>query len=170
MFTIPTHQLYLLTNRVKWKFLIVSVLGFMSVTILFKSSGLSSFFVGIDSANPFYEFDYFVQSLQFNTSLKALIFNLDFITLQIFNFRVNSLIENYFVLYLLYCLVAFALIQNKNFRQDEKILAGAIISISISLVAVFIPIFFMPGPIGLLFREFAVVVSLSITIFSAVPN
>ena len=33
-----------------------------------------------------------------------------------------------------------------------------IISISISLVAVFIPIFFMPGVIGLLFHEFAVVV------------
>ena len=39
-----------------------------------------------------------------------------------------------------------------------------IISISISLVAVFIPIFFMPGPIGLLFREFAVVVALSILV------
>ena len=33
-----------------------------------------------------------------------------------------------------------------------------IVSISISLVAVFIPIFFMPGVIGLLFHEFAVVV------------
>jgi HAE1 family hydrophobic/amphiphilic exporter-1 len=39
-----------------------------------------------------------------------------------------------------------------------------IISISISLVAVFIPIFFLPGPLGLLFREFAVVVSLSILV------
>ena len=37
-----------------------------------------------------------------------------------------------------------------------------IISISTSLVAVFIPIFFMPGVIGLLFHEFAVVVGLSI--------
>jgi HAE1 family hydrophobic/amphiphilic exporter-1 len=37
-----------------------------------------------------------------------------------------------------------------------------IISISSSLVAVFIPIFFMPGVIGLLFHEFAVVVSLAI--------
>ncbi len=37
-----------------------------------------------------------------------------------------------------------------------------ILSISISLVAVFIPIFFMPGVIGLLFHEFAVVVSLAI--------
>ena len=34
-----------------------------------------------------------------------------------------------------------------------------IISISVSLVAVFIPVFFMPGVIGLLFHEFAVVVS-----------
>ena len=39
-----------------------------------------------------------------------------------------------------------------------------IISISISLVAVFIPIFFMPGVIGLLFHEFAIVVSLAILV------
>ena len=37
-----------------------------------------------------------------------------------------------------------------------------ILSISSSLVAVFIPIFFMPGVIGLLFHEFAVVVALAI--------
>ncbi len=37
-----------------------------------------------------------------------------------------------------------------------------ILSISISLVAVLIPIFFMPGVIGLLFHEFAVVVSLTL--------
>jgi len=37
-----------------------------------------------------------------------------------------------------------------------------IISISSSLVAVFIPIFFMPGVIGLLFHEFAVIVGLAI--------
>ena len=39
-----------------------------------------------------------------------------------------------------------------------------IISISISLIAVFIPIFFMPGVIGLLFHEFAVVVGLAIAV------
>jgi len=39
-----------------------------------------------------------------------------------------------------------------------------IISISTSLIAVFIPIFFMPGVIGLLFHEFAVVVALSIVV------
>jgi len=43
-----------------------------------------------------------------------------------------------------------------------------IISISISLVAVFIPIFFMPGVIGLMFREFAAVVSLAILVSAAV--
>ena len=37
-----------------------------------------------------------------------------------------------------------------------------ILSISTSLIAVFIPIFFMPGVIGLLFHEFAVIVSLAI--------
>ncbi|WP_374350973.1 efflux RND transporter permease subunit [Chitinimonas sp.] len=44
-----------------------------------------------------------------------------------------------------------------------------IVSISLSLVAVFIPIFFMPGVIGLLFHEFAVVVSLAILV-SAVSS
>lgn len=39
-----------------------------------------------------------------------------------------------------------------------------IVSISLSLVAIFIPIFLMPGTIGLLFQEFAVVVSLSILV------
>ena len=39
-----------------------------------------------------------------------------------------------------------------------------IIAISSSLIAVFIPIFFMPGVIGLLFHEFAVVVGLSIAV------
>ena len=39
-----------------------------------------------------------------------------------------------------------------------------ILSISTSLIAVFIPIFFMPGVIGLLFHEFAVVVALAIVV------
>ena len=43
-----------------------------------------------------------------------------------------------------------------------------IVSISISLVAVFIPIFFMPGVIGLLFHEFAVIVGLSILVSAIV--
>jgi hydrophobic/amphiphilic exporter-1 (mainly G- bacteria), HAE1 family len=52
--------------------------------------------------------------------------------------------------------------------KGSKEVGFTIISISISLVAVFIPIFFMPGPIGLLFREFAVVVSLSILVSAIV--
>ncbi|HEX9171939.1 MAG TPA: efflux RND transporter permease subunit [Telluria sp.] len=43
-----------------------------------------------------------------------------------------------------------------------------IVSISISLVAVFIPIFFMPGVIGLLFREFAVIVGLAVLVSAVV--
>ncbi len=43
-----------------------------------------------------------------------------------------------------------------------------IVSISISLVAVFIPIFFMPGVIGLLFHEFAVVVGLAVLVSAVV--
>jgi HAE1 family hydrophobic/amphiphilic exporter-1 len=55
-------------------------------------------------------------------------------------------------------------------RPFDAALRGArevgftIISISSSLIAVFIPIFFMPGVIGLLFHEFAVVVGLSIIV------
>ncbi|WP_108645753.1 efflux RND transporter permease subunit [Polynucleobacter rarus] len=52
--------------------------------------------------------------------------------------------------------------------KGSKEVGFTIISISISLVAVFIPIFFMPGPVGLLFREFAVVVSLSILVSAVV--
>ncbi len=43
-----------------------------------------------------------------------------------------------------------------------------IISISVSLVAVFIPIFFMPGVIGLLFHEFAAVVGIAVLISALV--
>ncbi len=43
-----------------------------------------------------------------------------------------------------------------------------IVSISISLVAVFIPVFFMPGVIGLLFHEFAVVVALAVLVSAIV--
>ena len=52
--------------------------------------------------------------------------------------------------------------------KGSREVSFTIFSISISLVAVFIPIFFMPGPLGLLFREFAVVVSLSILVSAVV--
>lgn len=45
--------------------------------------------------------------------------------------------------------------------------AFTVISISLSLVAVFIPIFLMPGTLGLLFHEFAWVVSLAILVSAA---
>jgi HAE1 family hydrophobic/amphiphilic exporter-1 len=59
-------------------------------------------------------------------------------------------------------------------RPVEAALRGArevsftVISISVSLVAVFIPIFFMPGAIGQLFHEFAIVVSLAILVSACV--
>jgi HAE1 family hydrophobic/amphiphilic exporter-1 len=52
--------------------------------------------------------------------------------------------------------------------QGAREMAFTIISISISLVAVLIPIFFMPGVIGLLFHEFAVVVGLAILVSAVV--
>jgi HAE1 family hydrophobic/amphiphilic exporter-1 len=62
----------------------------------------------------------------------------------------------------------------EGMRPAEAALKGAsevgftVMSISISLVAVFIPIFFMPGTIGRLFHEFAIVVSLAILVSAAV--
>nr|WP_315204974.1 efflux RND transporter permease subunit [uncultured Albidiferax sp.] len=48
--------------------------------------------------------------------------------------------------------------------RGSRAVGFTIISMSTSLIAVFIPIFFMPGVIGLLFHEFAVVVGLSIVV------
>jgi HAE1 family hydrophobic/amphiphilic exporter-1 len=52
--------------------------------------------------------------------------------------------------------------------RGSKEMGFTIMSISISLVAVFIPIFFMPGVIGGLFHEFAIVVSLAILVSAGV--
>ncbi|MBP7581566.1 MAG: efflux RND transporter permease subunit [Vogesella sp.] len=53
--------------------------------------------------------------------------------------------------------------------KGSREIAFTIVSISLSLVAIFIPIFYMDGVIGLLFHEFAVVVSLAILV-SAVAS
>ena len=53
--------------------------------------------------------------------------------------------------------------------KGSREVAFTIVSISLSLVAIFIPIFYMDGVIGLLFHEFAVVVSLAILV-SAVAS
>ena len=50
----------------------------------------------------------------------------------------------------------------------SKEISFTIISISLSLVAVFIPIFFMPGVIGLLFHEFAAVVGIAVLVSALV--
>ncbi len=52
--------------------------------------------------------------------------------------------------------------------RGAREMAFTIVSISISLIAVLIPIFFMPGVIGLLFHEFAVVVGLAILVSAGV--
>ena len=52
--------------------------------------------------------------------------------------------------------------------KGSREMGFTIVSISLSLVAVFIPIFFMPGVIGGLFHEFAVVVSLAILVSALV--
>ena len=52
--------------------------------------------------------------------------------------------------------------------KGSKEVSFTIISISLSLVAVFIPIFFMPGVIGLLFHEFAFVVGVAVLVSALV--
>ena len=52
--------------------------------------------------------------------------------------------------------------------KGSKEVSFTIISISLSLVAVFIPIFFMPGVIGLLFHEFAAVVGVAVLVSAIV--
>ena len=52
--------------------------------------------------------------------------------------------------------------------QGSKEISFTIISISLSLVAVFIPIFFMPGVIGLLFHEFAAVLGIAVLVSAVV--
>ena len=52
--------------------------------------------------------------------------------------------------------------------KGSKEMSFTIISISVSLVAVFIPIFFMPGVIGLLFHEFAAVVGIAVLVSALV--
>ncbi|CAG0123954.1 Multidrug resistance protein MdtC [Rhodocyclaceae bacterium] len=52
--------------------------------------------------------------------------------------------------------------------QGSKEMSFTILSISISLVAVFIPIFFMPGVIGLMFHEFAAVVGIAVLVSAVV--
>jgi hydrophobic/amphiphilic exporter-1 (mainly G- bacteria), HAE1 family len=48
--------------------------------------------------------------------------------------------------------------------RGAREVAFTVISITVSLIAVFIPIFFMPGTMGLLFHEFAAVVTLAIAV------
>jgi HAE1 family hydrophobic/amphiphilic exporter-1 len=52
--------------------------------------------------------------------------------------------------------------------QGSREISFTIISISVSLVAVFIPIFFMPGVIGLLFHEFAAVLGIAVLVSAVV--
>jgi hydrophobic/amphiphilic exporter-1 (mainly G- bacteria), HAE1 family len=52
--------------------------------------------------------------------------------------------------------------------QGSKEISFTIVSISLSLVAVFIPIFFMPGVIGLLFHEFAGAVGIAVLVSAVV--
>jgi hydrophobic/amphiphilic exporter-1 (mainly G- bacteria), HAE1 family len=52
--------------------------------------------------------------------------------------------------------------------KGSREMTFTILSISVSLVAVFIPIFFMPGVIGLLFHEFAVVVGVAVLVSAVV--
>ena len=75
---------------------------------------------------------------------------------------------------------AIVMLENimRHIEQDMEPVAAAIlgarevgftiVSISLSLVAVFLPIFFMPGNLGQMFHEFAVVVSVTVVLSAVV--
>jgi hypothetical protein len=73
--------------------------------------------------------------MPFNTSLKALVFNFQSLNIVFFENMLNFVFLNYFFIYLFYALVAFVFMQGRNVQSHERLLVGAIISISIAPIA-----------------------------------
>ena len=120
----------------RWKILISSFIGLVLVSTLLtpiKFEVLSSSF---DRDQPYNLAGYFKQVMPFNTSLKALVFNFQSLNIVFFENMFNFLFQNYFIIYLVYASVAFIFMQSKNIRSHERLLVGAIISISIAPIAI----------------------------------
>ena len=119
----------------RWKILISSFIGLVLVSTLLKPIKSKVFSSSFEKDEPYNLAEYFVKVLPFNTSLKALVFNFQSLNIVIFENMLDFLIQNYFIIYLVYASAAFIFMQSKNIRSHERLLAGAIISISIAPIA-----------------------------------
>ena len=119
----------------RWKVLISSFIGFVLVSSFLlpdKFAAFKSWYASEEIYNLPY---YFNENLLFNTSLKALIFNFQSLNNRFFENIFNFLFLNYFLIYIVYAAAAFVFMQGKNIQSHERLLAGAIISISIAPIA-----------------------------------
>lgn len=119
----------------RWKILISSFIGILLVSS-FLSPVKFKIFTTVTAKDELYNsLDYYRLTMPFNTSLKALIFNFQSLNSGLFENIFDFLFHNYFMVYLIYAALAFVFMQGKNIRSHERLLAGAIISISIAPIA-----------------------------------
>ena len=119
----------------RWKVLISSFIGLVLISTLLTPNKSKVFSSSFDNDQPYNLAGYFRQLLPFNTSLKALVFNFQSLNIVFFENMLNFLFLNYFFIYLVYASVAFVFMQGRNIQSHERLLAGAIISISIAPIA-----------------------------------
>ena len=119
----------------KWKILMSSFIGFVLGSSFLSPDKFGAFKSGFASKELYNLPYYFNENLLFNTSLKALIFNFQSLNIVLFENVFDFLFLNYFMIYLVYASVAFILMQGKNIQFHERLLVGAIISISIAPIA-----------------------------------
>ena len=116
----------------RWKILISSFIGLVLLTTFASPIKFKTFTTTFAKDEVYNLLDYFKLSMPFNTSLKALIFNFQSLNSGLFENIFEFLFQNYFIVYLVYALIVFVFLQGKNIRPHERLLAGAIISISIA--------------------------------------
>ena len=119
----------------KWKILMSSFIGFVLGSSFLSPDKFGAFKSGFASKELYNLPYYFNENLLFNTSLKALIFNFQSLNIVLFENVFDFLFLNYFMIYLVYASVAFIFMQGKNIQFHERLLVGAIISISIAPIA-----------------------------------
>ena len=119
----------------RWKILMSSFFGLVLVSSFLSPDKFRILKSGFSSKELYNLPFYFDETLLFNTSLKALIFNFQSLNIVLFENVFDFLFLNYFMIYLVYAAAAFVFMQSKNIRSHERLLVGAIISISIAPIA-----------------------------------
>jgi hypothetical protein len=119
----------------RWKVLMVSFIGFVSVSTFLSPIKYKSITNVTETDELFNSKDYFLNTLPFNVSLKALLYHSQLLSIGLFENILDFLLQNYFIFYLAYALLAFIFMQSINIQSHERLLVGAIISISIAPIA-----------------------------------